>query len=94
MSFLYTKEEEQRSGANTVAGTVVSKGEASFMENLKASYKFSEYNNTSVSESIVMQEQWQPYVDIIEENRDRLGIKDNVVNPGFYLQMGIFNDSR
>ena len=90
MSFLYT-EQESIIGA---PGTVVSKGESSFMENMKAAYNFSEYNNTSVSESIVMQEQWQPYIDIMEENRDRLGIKDNVVNPGFYLQMGIFSDSR
>jgi len=74
MSFLYT-EQESIIGA---PGTVVSKGESSFMENMKAAYNFSEYNNTSVSEAIVMQEQWQPYIDIMEENRDRLGIKDKV----------------
>ena len=56
MSFLYT-EQESIIGA---PGTVVSKGESSFMENMKAAYNFSEYNNTSVSEAIVMQEPWQP----------------------------------
>ena len=94
MSFLYTKEEEERTGTRTVAGTVVTAGEASFVDNLKAAYKFSEYNNTSVSESIVMEEQWEPYIQTINENREKLGLSNNVMNPGKLLSLAIFNPER
>ena len=94
MSFLYTKEEEQRTGTQTTPGTVVTAGEASFIDNLKAAYKYSEYNNTSVSESIAMEEQWEPYIQIINENREKLGLPNNVANPGKYLSMAILNPER
>ena len=94
MSFLYTKEEEQRTGTKTTPGTVVTAGEASFIDNLKAAYNYSEYNNTSVSESIAMEEQWEPYIQIINENREKLGLPNNVANPGKYLSMAILNPER
>lgn len=94
MSFLYTKEEEQRTGTKTAPGTVVTTGEASFIDNLKAAYKYSEYNNTSVSESIVMEEQWDPYIQTINENKQKLGLPNDVVNPGKLLSMAIFNEER
>lgn len=94
MSFLYTKEEEQRTGTKATPGTVVTTGEASFIDNLKAAYKYSEYNNTSVSESIVMEEQWDPYIQTINENKQKLGLSNDVVNPGKLLSMAIFNEER
>ena len=51
--------------------TINNKKEKSFIENFSAAYNFSEYNNTSISESLVLQEEWQPIVDLIKHlNQD------------------------
>ena len=76
--------------------TINNKKEKSFIENFSAAYNFSEYNNTSISESLVLQEEWQPIVDLIKQRKPRpnfidqpsallnSAIADPTINPGKY----------
>jgi len=68
----------------------VSKGEQGFLEVMSHAYDYGKTNNDSTSEGIVLQEQWQPIVDIINEKKDSLGI-NKVFNPGSLFTIGIFN---
>ena len=86
--------------------TINNKKEKSFIENFSAAYNFSEYNNTSISESLVLQEEWQPIVDLIKQRKPRpnfidkpsallnSAIADPTINPGKYLSIGIFNEDQ
>ena len=83
--------------------TINNKKEKSFIENFSAAYNFSEYNNTSISESIVLQEEWQPIVDLIKQRKPRPSVIENptslfkevpFINPGKTLSMGIFNEDQ
>ena len=68
----------------------VSKGEQGFLEVMSHAYDYGKTNNDSTSEGIVLQEQWQPIVDIINEKKDSLGI-NKVFNPGSLFTIGIFD---
>ncbi len=70
--------------------TVNDKKEESFLENFRKAYNYTEYNNVSTSESIVLQEEWQPILDIINERSK----KNGVYNPAVHLSMKLFDDSR
>ena len=68
----------------------VSKGEQGFLEVMSHAYDYGKTNNDSTSEGIVLEEQWQPIVDIINEKKDSLGI-NKVFNPGSLFTIGIFD---
>ena len=68
----------------------VSKGEQGFLEVMSHAYDYGITNNDSTSEGVVLQEQWQPIVDIINEKKDSLGI-NKVFNPGSLFTIGIFD---
>jgi hypothetical protein len=68
----------------------VSKGEQGFLEVMSHAYDYGITNNDSTSEGVVLEEQWQPIVDIINEKRESLGIS-KVINPGKLFTIGIFD---
>ena len=68
----------------------VSKGEQGFLEVMSHAYDYGITNNDSTSEGVVLEEQWQPIVDIINEKKDSLGI-NKVYNPGSLFTIGIFD---
>ena len=68
----------------------ISKGEQGFLEVMSHAYDYGKTNNDSTSEGIVLEEQWQPIVDIINEKKDSLGI-NKVFNPGTLFTIGIFD---
>ena len=80
----------------------ISKGTQSGQKIISSAFESFESNDTSTSESIVLQEQWQPIIDILEEKKDSLkgdfsrSFFDRnraLVNPGTTLSMGLFDDS-
>ena len=64
MSFAFS---EQTTFANRPK---ISKGTQAWQKNLLSAFESFEANDTSTSESIVLQEQWQPIMDILEEKKD------------------------
>ena len=97
MSFAFS---EQTTFANRPK---ISKGTQSWQKNLLSAFESFEANDTSTSESIVLQEQWQPIMDILEEKKDSLkgdfsrsffDRKRALYNPGSRLSMTLFDDGR
>ena len=81
----------------------ISKGTQPLLKNTMAAFESDEATGTSISESIVLEEQWQPFIDILEEKKDSLkgdfsrsyfDRKRAIVNPGSTLSMGIFDESK
>ena len=69
----------------------MSKGSDSFSTTNSKAYEYAITNNDSTSEGIVLEEQWQPIIDIINEKKGSLNLDNEVWNPGKMLTLGIFD---
>ena len=70
----------------------MSKGSDSFSTTNSKAYEYAITNNDSTSEGIVLEEQWQPIIDIINERKGSLNLDKEVWNPGKQLTLGIFDN--
>lgn len=61
----------------------ISKGEQGFLEVMSHAYDYGITNNDSTSEGVVLEEQWQPIIDIMNEKRDILQDK-SLSNKNYY----------
>ena len=60
----------------------MSKGSDSFSTTNSKAYEYAITNNDSTSEGIVLEEQWQPIIDIINERKGSLNLDKEFWNPG------------
>ena len=81
----------------------IKKGQDGFKKNLIDAYNFTQTNNKTTSEAIVLEEQWQPIMDVINENKDKLegdfarsffSRKRALYNPALTLSMKLFDETR
>lgn len=81
----------------------IQKGQDGWQKNLIDAFNFTQTNNKTTSEAIVLEEQWQPIMDVINENKDKLkgdfarsffSRKKALYNPAKNLSIKLFDEAR